>query len=392
MHLVLSISVFSDELRELQPSVFIVDQLSACLPLLRWLWSSRRILFYCHFPDQLLARRDTRGILGLIKKLYRYVFDWFEVWTMTAADGVVVNSNFTKSVVVETFGKEIGNSARVVYPCVDTEIKMDTKFDANSGSKLWEGKKILLSINRFEEKKGIELAIRAYHGLNEAEREHSRLVIAGGYDPRILENVRYHKHLISLAESLGLTTATAKTIPTALAIPPTVSVIFLLSVPTSFKETLLRSATLLLYTPQNEHFGIVPVEAMFSGLPVLAATTGGPLETVVDGKTGWLRDVDDPAAWTAILRKVVMELKSPDIAAMGTAGKRRVEELFSRTVMARRFEEELQALLSQKKRKAFISHQDILRGFGVVAIFVVALVVAIFRGPPSKKPLRYRLS
>ncbi|MBX4211492.1 MAG: glycosyltransferase [Candidatus Yanofskybacteria bacterium] len=38
--------------------------------------------------------------------------------------------------------------------------------------------------------------------------------------------------------------------------------------------------------PQEEDFGIVPLEAMASGRPVIAFAGGGALETVVDGKTG----------------------------------------------------------------------------------------------------------
>lgn len=44
----------------------------------------------------------------------------------------------------------------------------------------------------------------------------------------------------------------------------------------------------LLYTPDREHFGIVPIEAMFEGTPVIAVNSGGPKETVVHGKTGFL--------------------------------------------------------------------------------------------------------
>ena len=38
----------------------------------------------------------------------------------------------------------------------------------------------------------------------------------------------------------------------------------------------------------GEHFGIVPIEAMYSELPVIAVNDGGPTETVVDGLTGFL--------------------------------------------------------------------------------------------------------
>ena len=207
------------------------------------------------------------------------------------------------------------------------------------------------------------------------------ILAAGGYDARVPENLRYHEYLVTLAESLGLTTATATTMPTALAIPSDISVAFLLSISSSFKTTLLSSASLLLYTPQNEHFGIVPCEAMHAGLPVLAATTGGPLETIVDGKTGWLRDIDDVEAWRDILRKVLTEMSEDDLAHMGQSGRTRVEELFSRTVMAQRFEEELQKLVESKERKPFVKYQDILLALGLYG--ALSFVVMAFLSKSS---------
>ena len=162
-----------------------------------------------------------------------------------------------------------------------------------------------------------------------------------------------------MAESLGLSHATAKTIPTALAIPSNIEVLFLLSVPGAFKATLLRHAKLLVYTPTNEHFGIVPVEAMHEGVPVLAANTGGPLETVVEGQTGWLRDVKEVDQWTEVMRKVLVELTPSEIERLGRNGKARVKAEFSRTTMARRFEKVL-AEMSNSKRKLFVEWRDIL--------------------------------
>ena len=67
----------------------ICDQISACIPLLKW-FSKSKILFYCHFPDKLLAKRQSR-----LRKIYRYPIDWLEEKTTGMADTVVVNSRFT---------------------------------------------------------------------------------------------------------------------------------------------------------------------------------------------------------------------------------------------------------------------------------------------------------
>ncbi len=51
---------------------------------------------------------------------------------------------------------------------------------------------------------------------------------------------------------------------------------------------LYQQATALLFTAPNEDWGIVPLEAMASGTPVIAVASGGPCESVVHGETGWL--------------------------------------------------------------------------------------------------------
>lgn len=375
IHLLVAIN-WSGELALLQPECFFVDQLAAGLPLMRWRWPDTRILFYCHFPDLLLVSGRKRWW----KRAWRVGFDWLEGWGMRCADRVVVNSSFTKRVVGgvwEGLG-EVG----IVYPCVDTREKEEKGAEDVGGAEakyLWEGKKVLLSINRFEKKKDIELAIRAFAELSEQDRDGLRLVIAGGYDPRVPENVSYHQHLLALSNTLGLPSTTAQNIVSALSIPSSISVLFLLSVPAQLKSLLLEAARLLIYTPSNEHFGIVPLEAMLAGVPVLAANSGGPLETVIEGETGWLRDVQDVAAWTQVMREVVMVKGDEELALMGERGKDRVRREFSASKMASRLDAEISALLQDGERKKVVEVPDVLLGIGAAGVAVVAVLVWVYR-------------
>lgn len=61
---------------------------------------------------------------------------------------------------------------------------------------------------------------------------------------------------------------------------------------------LLADAAVLVY-PAVEDFGLVPVEAMAAGTPVLALDVAGTKETVLDGVTGFLLPELDAAAWAA---------------------------------------------------------------------------------------------
>jgi glycosyltransferase involved in cell wall biosynthesis len=70
--------------------------------------------------------------------------------------------------------------------------------------------------------------------------------------------------------------------------------------------SVLRSIDLLVLNAKVEPFGLVLLEAMSSGTPVLAADAGGIPEIVADGKTGWLV----PKNNTAVLAKALLQLSS----------------------------------------------------------------------------------
>jgi glycogen synthase len=76
-----------------------------------------------------------------------------------------------------------------------------------------------------------------------------------------------------------------------------------------------------------EPFGLINLEAMACGTPVVASRVGGIPEVVVDGETGWLVEPGDPAVLGRALGRA---LADPERARrMGEAGRRRVEAHFS---------------------------------------------------------------
>jgi alpha-1,3/alpha-1,6-mannosyltransferase len=371
LHLILQIT-WSGELRELRPTAFFVDQLSAGLPLLAWLWPRIRILFYCHFPDLLLAK----GRAKWYKRIYRLLFDSWEGWSMSFADSIAVNSGFTKSVVSKQWPDlAAAKQLDIVYPCVDIAEK---KWDDGDSGLVWRDTNIILSINRFEEKKNIGLAIKAFARLPKRAREGVRLVVAGGYDPRVQENVVYHQDLMLLAEGLGLRTATTKNIATSLAVPDNIEVLFLLSVPASLKDALLKSARLLVYTPTNEHFGIVPLEAMLVGTPVLAANTGGPLETVVEGVTGWLRDPEDNEKWTEVMDLVLHKLPAARLETISQAGKQRVKAEFSEEKMAARLDGMIDSMAGATRKSTESLGLTVITAVTIAPILAAAVIAYIW--------------
>jgi alpha-1,3/alpha-1,6-mannosyltransferase len=105
---------------------------------------------------------------------------------MGFAHAIAVNSEFTKGVVKETWPNiEKDVELRVVHPCIKLddgmEAKMGRKMLASSAEEdvVWPEERVILSINRFERKKDVELAIKAFAAIPESKRKGVRLVIAG---------------------------------------------------------------------------------------------------------------------------------------------------------------------------------------------------------------------
>jgi glycosyltransferase involved in cell wall biosynthesis len=80
---------------------------------------------------------------------------------------------------------------------------------------------------------------------------------------------------------------------------------------------------IFVFPAANETLGNVVLEAMASGLPVVAAQAGGPLDIVVEGVTGLLFDANDPEALVDSVRRLVDD---PAYARqMGAGGRARAK-------------------------------------------------------------------
>jgi glycosyltransferase involved in cell wall biosynthesis len=157
---------------------------------------------------------------------------------------------------------------------------------------------VVLSIGRMVPRKGVDTVIAAMRQIPGAD-----LVIAGGSQDDE-EAVR----LRELADGYGL--------------GHRVHVIG--SVPRTHVPALMRSADVVVTVPWYEPFGMVPVEAMACGVPVVASAVGGHLDTVAG--CGVLVPPRRPRALARALKDVLGSRERR--AELGAAGARRARERY----------------------------------------------------------------
>jgi glycosyltransferase involved in cell wall biosynthesis len=142
----------------------------------------------------------------------------------------------------------------------------------------------IVCASRLVERKGLADVVRAVAELPDVE-----LVIAGGPPKPDLACDPHAQSLVALAERLGASDR----------------VQLLGAVAHDQLAELYRSAAAVCCTPWYEPFGLVAVEAMACGVPVIASAVGGLAETVVDGATGLLVPPREPAAIRDAIERLV---------------------------------------------------------------------------------------
>lgn len=429
-------------------SVFVLDVLPTGVPyLVEYNNVMAGVLFYCHFPDKLLTRDTVNGesgsdgrtnasmstfslvgllfnILMILKELYRWVLDTTEEWTMSFSDLIVVNSKFTMGQVEQTFPslflprndsnsqtaiEQHGERVKVLYPAIESSISKEKKRNnrakgkTDSTMKESKARGPIVSLNRFERKKNVPLLLQAYDLLLEQSIKRKSdmhlppLIIAGGYDPLNVENVEHLAELRVVADeilaryNLPKSTVVSPSTPGA-AQPEAASITFYPSISNDQRTQLLSSASVWCYTPHREHFGIVPLEAMDAGVPVVAIRSGGPMETIVDGVTGRLVEYAgmeiDTTNGTAAVNPTVKGfadaiasiLADPNKSkTMGRRGRERVDQVFGMDTFRKQWWELLNEAQKRGSERHFSRTFSYPRlGFSLLrCIWEIMLVVLI---------------
>lgn len=246
---------------------------------------------YCHSPTRYLwdwypEILKEFGTKSLSRVLLSALLHYLRLWDQAAArrvDFFIANSNTTK----QKINKYYRRDAEVIYPPVDVEKFKPTK----------DNKGYFLIVSRLSPYKKTDIAIHAFNKL-----ELPLLVVGDG---------RESAHLRQIAG-------------------PTIS--FRGFVPDSDLPELYGGARAVIF-PGEDDFGIVPVEAMASGKPVIALKRGGALETIVEGVTGEFFDEPHEALLADTVRQFLEKENGYNAERISLHARQFSSERFKRQIL-----------------------------------------------------------
>ncbi len=218
---------------------------------------------YCHTPPR-YAWDDSHKYIkefrlpGIIKTIIPFFMNYIRLWDKEAAlrvDKFICNSHF----VAQRIKKYYNRKAKVIYPPVDTKT-----FRPLISEKRGEG---FLMVGRLLQYKRFDIAIQAFNKLAKPLK-----IIGNGPEKKRLKKMA-GKNIEFLGEFHGK------------------------------KLNYYYQNCQALIFPQEEDFGIVVLEAMACGKPVIAYRGGGALESIKEGKTGMFFDSQTPEALIEAVRK-----------------------------------------------------------------------------------------
>ena len=243
--------------------------------------------------DPVYEQMSLKGqglIYKLSYKIFKHAFRLVDRMAWRHYDGIITTSTEVKNRIIE--GKLCVDEAKMkmAYPGVESRKDLsDISYEP-----------FILLPGRIMWTKNIQLAIAAFMKANLPKPW--KLVVAGFVD---------RKSQLYLSELKAL-------------VPKGVSVEFVVSPTDEVLAELYKNASFCLFTPLNEDWGIVPLEGMNHAKAVIANASGGPLESIAHGKTGFLLEVNNEAAWSDAIKTLASS--SEKCIAMGKQAHEHVQQ------------------------------------------------------------------
>lgn len=254
-------------------------------------------VWYCQEPSAFVHNLTfILGLKGAIKYaalISNPLFQCLDRKLVGYADKIVTNSYYTAAMIKKVYHRP----AAVIYPGVD--------IDKYRPMQQKEG--FIFTIGRLTKFKNIDLIIKVL-ALLRKDGVQMRLMVGGDGEER--------PNLMKLVNKLELRE----------------QVEFVGKLTDDDVCKYMSRAKFVVFPTTNEPFGLVPLEAMACGTPVIVSDTGGPKETVIDGKTGIVFKADNQ---TDLSGKMRLLWEDEDLLAkMSVAARKHAEHKFSWDVTA----------------------------------------------------------
>jgi len=219
---------------------------------------------YCHTPPRYLygyptAREWKKHLIGrILGETANHFLRIWDYWGAQRVDYFVANSKNTKDRIKKFYRRD----SEVIYPPVDIN-----RFKVK-GERFKKDGNYYLCVSRLARAKRIDLAVQAANRL--------------GFKLKVIGEGREMKNLEKIA---------GKTIE------------FLGEIPDKKLIEAYRNCQAVIFPAEEEDFGMVPIEAMAAGKPVIALRQGGVEESIIEGETGLFFEEPTTESLIAALKK-----------------------------------------------------------------------------------------
>jgi glycosyltransferase involved in cell wall biosynthesis len=274
-------------------------------------------VYYCQQPtrDEAILKKLEKMVENQPNKVKGAVFNYsdnkdlkIDIENAQHAKYILANSYFSR----ESILKGYGLNSYVSYLGIDTNIFKRTNIPDEDH---------VLSVGTITPTKGYDFLIESLSLIKPESRP--KLIIAANHSVRQWKN-----YIVELAKKLD------------------VNLEIMDMVDDEKLVELYNTSKLVLYAPYLEPFGLVPIEAMGCGTPVIGVKEGGVRETVLENQTGMLVERDPQKFADAITQTLNNRTKLHD---MGRNGINEVERFWTLEHAGERIEKHLENAIKTQK-------------------------------------------